>query len=235
VNIQVPDNPALRVRLLGGYQFLYNGSPVTSIYSTRLRDLIACLILRRLLPQSRSELAFQFWPDSSEEQARANLRNLLHGLRQAFPQIDTYLNCDGQYLQWGNTPFGLDLSDFEIAILRAAHAEADSRPQEACLALEEAVGHYQGDLLPNCYEDWILPERERLSQVYLNALERLATLWEQQRNYAKAIQYAQMLLRYDSLRESTYRALIRLYALNKDRAGVMRTYRACVQVLRRDL
>lgn len=227
--------PALRVRLLGGFQFLYNGSLLTTINSIRLRDLIACLILRRHLPQSRSELAYQFWPDSSEEQARANLRNLLHSLRQTIPEIETYLDCDGQYLQWKDEAVSLDLADFEAAIGRAAQADAANRPQEACICLEEAVGYYQGDLLPNCYDDWILPERERLSQMFMNALERLAILWEQQRNYPKAIQYAQALLNYDSLRESTYRTLIRLYALDRDRAGVIRTYRACAQVLRREL
>jgi len=228
-------NLALRVRLLGGFQFLYNDSTFTSINSIRLRDLIACLLLRRHMPQSRSELAYQFWPDSSEGQARANLRNLLHLLRRTFPEIGTYLNSDGQYLRWTNAPVSLDIADFEEAIARAAQADAADRPHQGCAALEEAVGHYRGDLLPNCYDDWILPERERLSQMYMNALERLAILWEQQGNYSKAIQHAQTLLNYDSLRESTYRTLIRLYALNRDRAGVIRTYRTCAQVLRREL
>ena len=87
--------PALHIRLLGGFQFLINDSSLTTINSVRLRDLIACLILHRRMPQSRSELAFLFWPDSSEEQARANLRNLLHVLRQTLPEIATYLDCEG--------------------------------------------------------------------------------------------------------------------------------------------
>jgi DNA-binding SARP family transcriptional activator len=47
-------------------------------------------------------------------------------------------------------------------------------------ALERAVALYKGDLLPSCYDDWILPHREALRQAYLGALERLVHLREEQ-------------------------------------------------------
>ena len=46
--------------------------------------------------------------------------------------------------------------------------------------MEEAVGLYVGDLLPACYDDWVLLERERLRQRYINALEQLIAILEQQ-------------------------------------------------------
>ena len=43
-------------------------------------------------------------------------------------------------------------------------------------ALEQAVALYRGDLLPACYDDWLLLERERLRQEYVKALEQLICL-----------------------------------------------------------
>jgi len=35
---------------------------------------------------------------------------------------------------------------------------------------------YRGDPLPSCYGDWVLPERERLRQAYVRAVEGLIIL-----------------------------------------------------------
>jgi hypothetical protein len=48
-------------------------------------------------------MAFLFWPDSSEEQALANLRNLLFSLRRALPIIARRLYADRNSLQWTDT------------------------------------------------------------------------------------------------------------------------------------
>ena len=48
----------------------------------RLQSLLAYLVMHRDSPQARQHLAFLFWPDASEAQARANLRKALYELRQ---------------------------------------------------------------------------------------------------------------------------------------------------------
>ena len=100
---------------------------------------------------------------------------------------------------------------------------------------QEAVELYRGDLLPGCYDDWILPERERLRQDLVNALEQLIACCERAQDYLAARQYAQRLLSSDPLREDTYRRLMKLSALSGDRAGVVRFYNQCVTVLQREL
>jgi DNA-binding SARP family transcriptional activator len=105
----------------------------------------------------------------------------------------------------------------------------------ARIALEEAVGLYQGDLLPGCYDEWALAERAYLSQVYLSALEQLLCLWEQAGNYAAAINVAHRLLREDPLQEASYCHLMRLYAASGNHAAAARTYQNCVRTLEREL
>jgi DNA-binding SARP family transcriptional activator len=226
----------LRVSLLGDFSISYDDAPVTDIDTPRLQSLLAYLLLHCGAPQSRAYLAFLFWPDTSESQARTNLRNLLHHLRHALPDADAYLDVNVQTLQWRwESPFSLDVADFEDALTKVEQAHNKSNSVAVLEGLKQAVALYQGDLLPSCYDDWIIPQRESLRQAFQDALEQLVGILEEQRDYTAAIQYAQRLLRYDPLHEATYRCLIRLYALNGDRANALRSYHTCTTNLQREL
>ena len=94
---------------------------------------------------------------------------------------------------------------------------------------------YHGDLLPGCYDEWILPERDRLQQAFLKALERLIELQEEERDYDAAISTARRLLGHDPLHEETYRHLMRLYVSSGDPASALRVYYSCASILEREL
>jgi len=216
----------LRIHLLGDFRLTYGDTPLLTVNTLRLQSLLAYLVLYRHTSQSRHHLAFLLWPDTPEAQAHTNLRTLLHRLRQALPEADRFLVADAQTVQWRlETPFALDVADFEQSL-----AQASSLP-----ALQQAINLYQGDLLPGCYDDWILPHRERLRQKFSLALEQVIMRLESERDYPAAIRSTQRLLRHDPLHEATYRRLMRLHALNGDRAGVQRAYQDCLTTLRREL
>jgi DNA-binding SARP family transcriptional activator/predicted ATPase len=224
------------VQLLGDFRLVYGDKPVTDVTTGRLQSLLAYLLLHYGTAQPRQHLAFLFWPDSTEAQARNNLRQALHQLRHALPDAEHFLYADTMTLSWrADSPFSLDVADF-IHALATADKAADTADQAALRsALEQAASLYHGDLLPSCYDEWLLPEREQLHQQCQAALERLARLLEQQREYVTAIHYAQRLLRYDPLHEDTYLCLMRLHALNNDRAGALRVYHSCASILEREL
>ncbi|HZU68694.1 MAG TPA: AAA family ATPase [Ktedonobacteraceae bacterium] len=227
--------PTLHIHLLGDFLLLSEDTPVLTINSPKLQSLLAYLVLHRNAPQDRSHLAFLMWPDSTEERAHSSLRKLLHQLRQALPDIDSFLDADRQSLYWRpaeGANWTLDVQDFEQQL-----AQAEQRKDMTLMrhALEHAVSLYRGDLLPSCYDEWILPERDRLRQLFFSAAERLLALLEEERDYDAAIQVAQQLLRLDSLHEATYRQLMRLHALRGDRAAALRVYHTCAQVLEREL
>ena len=154
--------------------------------------------MHRGVPQPRRRVAFLLWPDSTEAQARTNLRKALHTLRHALP--DGFLDGDTQTLRWRpDAPYTLDLAAFEDALERGD--------------LRAAVAAYGGDLLDGSYDEWVLAERERLRDRYLDALERLA-------GEPDGLEYAERLVRLDPLREAGTRALMRLHARpRRPRAG----------------
>jgi len=226
----------LQVSLLGDFRIRQDQALVTGVDAPRLQSLLAFLLLHRDVPQSRAHLAFLFWPDTTEAQARTNLRNLLHQLRHTLPAAEACLDAGVQSLTWrSDARVSLDVADFEAALGRAHKAQAAGDVPAVREALEHAAMLYVGDLLPGCYEDWIVPLREKLRQAYGGALERLVRLLEEQRDYEAAIRAGQRLLLHDPVHEATYRYLMRLHALNEDRAGALRVYHTCTTVLRREL
>lgn len=216
----------LTVQMLGEFGVALDGAPVTTLNTDRLQSLFGYLLVHRRAAVSRQQLAFLFWPDSSEAQARTNLRNLLFTLNKALPNAEEFLSINGTTLQWRtDSPCTLDVDEFEKAASRADSIES----------LRDAAAAYHGELLPGLYDDWVLAERERLDRVYMQTLEKLIDRLQAKQEYREAINYAQKLARHDTLREDTYRQLMQLYALNGDRAGVKRVYEQCATVLKREL
>ncbi len=226
----------LDIHLLGEFSLRYSDTVVTSVDTPRLQALLAYLVVHCQAPQPRLQLAVLLWPDSAEGQARTNLRNLLHLLRRALPDADRFIAFGAQALQWrDDAPCTLDIADFEAALTRATQAERDGDETALGHALKAAVDLYRGDLLPGCYDDWLLAERERLRQAFVRTLGTCVALLERLRDYPAAIQAAEHLLRQDPLHETTYRHLMRLHAVDGDRAGALRSYYRCATMLQQEL
>ncbi len=235
-DLQQTDQPKLVIRLLGEFLVSASNRPLSGLTGDRLQSLLTFLLLHRTAPQSRRYLSFLLWPDSTEAQARSNLRNLLFNLRQALPEPDRYLVSDATTIQWRvAAPIVLDVAEFQAA-LTAAQQAAQARDDAGCAQwLQEAITHYGGDLLRGNYDDWLIAEREQLHQEFAEALRALVALWERLGNYAAALRPAQRYVQADPLNESAYIQLMRLHAQMGDRAAVQRLYQSCAAVLRREL
>ncbi len=199
----------LQISLLGQFRVESQGT-VWHLESPRHILLLALLSLHPNAPRAR--LAGLLWPDSTEEQARTNLRNLLHHLKKACPQLAALLELDGQSIRWKSAAtLEVDVHRFRAA-LTAARSAADAASR--LCHLQQAADWYRGELLPGFYEDWVLTEREDLHQRYLDALTQLAKLYEETRQYPEAIESLNRFLRADPLNEAACAHSMRLHALN---------------------
>jgi DNA-binding SARP family transcriptional activator len=159
---------------LGEFQIIYGSGLAPNFSGDRPISLLAYLLLHRQAPVSRQRLAFTLWPDSTESQARTNLRNLYYTLRHTLPDADSYIAADAMTLQWRNdADVVLDIVEFEKALTAAKTADSI---QEKINLLEEAISIYNGDLLPGNYDDWIIPWREELRQAFLDTMQQLVEL-----------------------------------------------------------
>lgn len=205
-----------KIRLLGGMSIVIDGEETApAIAGGKAKLLLAYLALSADTPVGRKQVAFDFWPDSTEKQALTNLRKLLHDLRSCCPRIDRYLIVGSATLQWQTQlSCWTDVRAFEQA------AQGESLHQ-----LRTAEALYSGELLPGYYEDWVDERRQLLAHQNLTVLDKLVAALESRREFASALLFAKKLLGCNPLREQSYRTLMRLQAMNDDRAGIAQVYR----------
>ncbi len=226
---------ALRLRLLGGAQAWDDGTPCQALASPRIRSLVAYLVLHRDVAVPRQRLAFAFWPDSSEAQARTNLRNLLHVTRRTHPGLAKAISDVGPALRW-ITEAGVtdDLTAFRAAAHDALQADPDDEAATIA-ACRAAAAAYGGPLLPDETDQWLGTWRETLHDQYVEVLRLLATALIDADRGAEALEVTPHLLRADPLDEPAHRLHIEAHAVTGDLAGAVRAYHECLGVLDREL
>jgi DNA-binding SARP family transcriptional activator len=210
----------VRLTLIGSFELRYNGEPAQLPLSSQ--RLVAYLALRER-PLLRIHVAGTLWLHSSENRSYANLRTALWrlgGSRQAVIDATT-------------SHVGLSRAVVVDARRMAALARGLLEHPERAGALESSA--LDGDLLPDWYDDWVLVERERLRQLRLHALERLAEHAIVQAQYGRAIDMALAAIQADPLRESAHRVLIRAHVAEGNRSLAIRQYREYCRIVREQL
>lgn len=218
----------LEIRLFGTLELRVDGTPVV-VPSSRAQSLLAYLVLQHGVPQRRERLAFLLWPDSSEKQARTNLRHVVHTVRTAVPDADRFLRSTSDTLAWDGS--SADVTAFEQAVAASEGTDA----VDAIDRLRAAVDLYTDDLLTGWFDEWVPPERERLRRRATGALDRLVPLLAARGELGAAIRYGERARALDPLAESTYRSLMQLYDRRGDRARALRVYHEGVATLRDEL
>ena len=220
----------LHIRLFGNFLVTDQHNRAVGLTRPQLKTLLAYLALHRQASLSKADLAKLFWRPTLGDQPAANLRNLLHYLRQELPALADCIDF-GKTVRWkADAPYCFDVAAFEGALEQAV-ATTDPLAQQA--ALVKALTYYTGELWPQCQEEWIFPIRERLRNLYITALEQLIGLLEGGRDYPGALAAAQRLLHDTPLREESYRRVMQLQAALGDHDGIERTFAECRHQLQR--
>jgi len=211
----------LQVRLLGAVEIILDGRRLRAFNSLRLQRFLGLIALRRD-PQHRSRLAFELWPDSDERQARTNLRKLLHDFRHSLPDIGEFVEIGNEAVRW--IPGGPS----EVDVLRFQDAMAAGD-------FELAARLYSGDLLPACYDDWVLDERAKLRAQAYGALVRLTEEAARRDDHKAAIRHTQRVIDLEPTDEAAVRIQMEAHLALGDRAAALRSYHRYAEVLERDL
>jgi DNA-binding SARP family transcriptional activator len=208
----------LSLRLLGG--FAVEGPDGSVPLPTSAQRVVAYLALQDG-PVRRPRLAGVLWPDTSDLQARANLRSALWRTRRLAPLI----GADDSALALSS---GIDV---DTRWLR-------DRAEDAVMArIRGTPGGvaFDMELLPDWYEDWVIAERERLRQILLRTLGGLVPRLLARGRTAEAIDVGLHAVRLEPLCETSHQALISAYLAAGDRASALRQFDEHTTLLRDEL
>src|SRR5262245_47150988 len=213
---------AWQIELLGAFCLRHPREPgrtVARFASQRGGLLLAHLALAhtagspRQQTHSRERLVELLWPDADLEAGRLRLRVALNSLRRQLepPGVapGSVLIADRAAIRLAPGAVTTDVAAFEAAL---REAEQSPDPSDKIRCLRQAVERYGGDLLPGYYDEWVLSERQWLSDRYLAALHQLARLLQQAGEVDAALQALQQAAGADPLREEFHRELVQLYA-----------------------
>jgi DNA-binding SARP family transcriptional activator/predicted ATPase len=223
-----PSPPLLRLSLLGSPVITREHTLLTELTIGKAQALLYYLAVTGR-PHTRTTLAALLWPETSDAQARKNLRNLLLHVR---PLLTDYLVIEYDTLAFNRqSAYWLDV---EVLCATQAASQADDNLEP----FRQAMSLYRGDFLddffiPNApaFEEWMLMEREHLRELAINGLTRLAQVHHQRREYAAGLEATRRLLALDPWRETAHQQQMRLLALNGQRGAALTQYELCRRLL----
>lgn len=198
--------------------------------------LLAYLVLHSHQLHTRDALMALFWGDLEPSRARAALNTALWRIRAAIEPPD---EPQGRYLLSANDSVGFNGDSdvwVDVHVFARRVASLTARPAHLLTGgetteLAAALSLYNGDLLDGMYWDWILPQRERLRLMVLDALTLLLHVHALHCRYAEGIRWGRRIVDLDPLRESVHRDLMRLQCANGQRGLALRRYEMCRQIL----
>ncbi|MGV3709548.1 MAG: BTAD domain-containing putative transcriptional regulator [Gemmatimonas sp.] len=173
--------------------------------------LLAFLAMTTRAPQSRDQIIALFWPEASQDEGRAALRQALHHLRQRVGEEAITSTADGRVVL-DATFVRCDASDLEAAM----QAGDDAR----------ALALYRGDFLDGLlprdtsaeFEEWMDRTRRRLRVLAANAAQRVASAATRVGQFDAAVSAATRWTEIAPDDEDAVRTLLRLLE-QQGRAG----------------
>jgi DNA-binding SARP family transcriptional activator len=200
-----------RLVLLGGFEYLCGETPVR--VPPVAQHVLAFLGVHdgRV---SRLVMAVALWPGSDDRRAAANLRSVLWRLPE--PCRDTVVTTNGVI----ELASDISCDVWEMTEYARWLIGTDSPPAPASLS----IGYFLNDLLPAWYEDWVLAERERLTQLRMHALEALSRRLTAAARFAEAIDAGLAAVAAEPLRETAHRRLIEAHLAEGNVTEAVRQY-----------
>lgn len=220
----------IRVQMLGGFAaFGRDGAPL-ALPTRKAEAVLALLLCRSGEAQPRERLIGLLWGERGDKQARHSLSQTLTAIRAAVGQAPDPFVAERETV--AIQPGAIDADVIDLAAL----SERDDLQ-----SLRAAADLCRGPLLEGfrvhdaAFDEWLAQERTRFHQLAVSVLSKLAAREAAAGDAAAASAALERALAIDPLAEEIHRRLMRLDLDGGNYNAAIRRYRACSEVLKREL
>ena len=237
VDVETPEKDVclFRIRMFGPIRVFFGGQEINVAWwrTVKSRHLLAYLA-HQDKPVCTDQIMEDLWPDVESDKALALFHTTLYYLRRLLHQFtkeEMILRGSKRYQLRPGTILS-DRIEFEETVHLALEKEMTAVLAEQ---LEAAVALYRGDYLEDLDYPWIIPIQEELRSLNLEARQKLAVYYLQNKMPTKALLHLQQLMALNPYSESILKLLLTAYAKRGDQAAVIKHYTLFVRNLAEDL
>ncbi len=204
------DDPKDSIRLLSRWGATLRGDSVR--LPMRAQRLVAYVALDEV--SRREQVAAELWPDTTDARALTNLRAALADVRRSAAGL-------------------IEVTEHRITVATTVDVDVHNLlhdPDSAAADADPASTAHSylslGDLLPGWYDPWLTRHRERIVALKVEVLDGLVgRLLDEGQPYL-ALRVAMEATRLEPLRESGYRALVRVHLASGNELMAFQVYRS---------
>jgi two-component SAPR family response regulator len=219
---------AIELVEFGGTAIILNGAEVRPNLA-KCYELLGLLAARNGAPASRDELLNCLFDARADESARSYLRKTVIGARRLLPPDALSVSPDGRVAVSSEIVLASESARLERELAAAARLQGS----ELVTATEEALEPMaRGDYFPGVSSTWADERRQQLAELATTARAAAADAAYAADQYRNAQRFAEAVLAADSLREGTWRTLMRIRSAVGDYDGVITTFAHCEKALR---
>ena len=225
------------LKLLGPIRVELDGQPLTRIQH-KTAALLAYLAVESEKAHRREVLTDLFWSHASQADGLNSLRQALWSLRSAFHQ-ESFLIAARDTVRFNPaSDFELDYGQFLTMAGALLHSPSPLAWNQDVAA--QALALYRGPFLAdlalrdaNRFDEWMLFQREKVDQLALNLLQRMAAFNGSRPALMQA--YAQRILAIDPYNELAHHMVIRALAQTGQRNKALQKFENYCLMLKEDL
>jgi LuxR family maltose regulon positive regulatory protein len=225
--------PTVELSALGPWEVVVGGRRVLDFewQSDKSKEMFLFL-LRCGEPARKEEILTTLWPDLPRDKCNSIFHSTLYRLRRAL-YTECVIEQSGRYLLNPHGRFWCDAMEFESLMRKVEQVR--QRSARWARGLRQALDLYRGPFGIDFYSDWLELDRQRLEDMYLRSVARLAEYERQRNNHLEAVTLYERAVSLDPLNESLWYHLIDTYGEAGQLETATRCYRRYADTVRDQL
>ena len=222
----------LHIRTFGGLHISYEGRTTSLLpgRNTKMWKLLKYLLACYPTPVTLEKLVDAVWDDDDAVDPGKNVRDVIYRLRKTF----LFLGCKQDYILFTNGCYFwnpddnciMDFVEFNKYLQKADDKETSNEERIHCY--NSAVSLYRGEFMGEKWsflETWASNFVSYYKRLFLQAVESLSNLYEQQLDYGSVISLHNKALLVEPHEESLYTRLIQILIKNGEYSLAEHQYR----------